>query len=176
MLQIAAYRGKSLVSKLIRWQTRSVYSHIAVHFTEDVWVERGHGSRLIAAGSVIEAWKGGVRLAKSLSDAHEPGTVVDLFNYHEPLTPAEEMIGAEFLLSQLGKDYDYAAIVRFLTREPAERWEVNRKTKWFCSELAFEMSLVMSRNLLERCAAWEIPPRDVPRSPILKFDRTEVTT
>jgi uncharacterized protein YycO len=122
--------------------------------------------------NIIEAWQGGVRLAKNISEAHTPHTKVDIFSYVEPLSQEQEIVATKFLVAQLGKNYDYEAIVRFLTREPINRWN---KSKWFCSELAFEASLVAGRRLLENCAAWEIPPRDIPRSPLLRLDRSEWT-
>src|SRR5579871_2617400 len=45
-MRIALYQGKSLISLLIRWQTRSQYSHAAF---------------LLDDGSVIEAWQPCVR-------------------------------------------------------------------------------------------------------------------
>ena len=174
MIQIAAYQGTSFVSRLIRWQTRSCYSHIAVRFTEDIWVNRGGGREsLINAGAVIEAWKGGVRLVPTLSASHTPGTRVDLLEFVNPLTYAEEQAVAAFLLSQVGKGYDYLAIIRFLTREPMNYWN---KKKWFCSELTFESSLTAGRDLLARIPAWKVPPAWVPMSPLLKYAGREITT
>jgi uncharacterized protein YycO len=177
MIQIAAYRGTSFISRLIRWQTRSVYSHIALRFTEALRVrvplQYGHARFVsIAADEVIEAWKGGVRKAANLSAAHTPGTRVDLFSFKVPLTEVETMTVAQFACAQLGKPYDYGAIIRFLTREPEDHWH---KDKLFCSELAFEACLTAGRNLLERCAAWEMPPRDLPRSPLLALEGSVVT-
>jgi uncharacterized protein YycO len=172
MIQICAYQGTSLISRLIRWQTRSRYSHIATRFTADKWVKLGDSEKYVHAGNVIEAWEGGVRLAGNISTSHTPGTRVDLFEFAAPLTATEEQAVARFLVRQLGKGYDYLAIVRFITREPVNRWQ---KSRWFCSELVFEACLTAGRNLLERCAAWEMPPRDIPRSPLLKSAGHEVT-
>ena len=173
MIQIAAYQGVSFISRLIRWQTRSQYSHIAIQFTDDLWVRLGGREHYIGAGNVIEAWKGGVRQAVDISESHDPKTLVDLFEFAVPLTADEEQAMAAFLVRQLGKGYDYRAIIRFLTREPEDHWH---RQKWFCSELAFEAALTCGRRLLERCAAWEIPPRDVPRSPLLKYIEQKITT
>ena len=178
MIELAAYQGTSFISRAIRWQTRSCYSHIAARFTTHAVMKAplqyGRSKIVeIETGNIIEAWKGGVRLEKSISAAHTPGTRVDIFGFRQRLTQTEEINFTRFLVAQLGKEYDYGAIVRFLTREPVNRWS---KDKWFCSELFFEAALVAGRELLQRCAAWEVPPRDLPRSPLLKFLRTEVTT
>jgi len=126
--------------------------------------------RKINAGAIVEAWKGGVRMADSISKAHTPGTKVDLFEYEFPLSLTETQQMAGFLVNQLGKKYDYASIIRFLTRERGRL-----DNKWICSELAFQAAIVAGYPLLKNCAAWEIPPRDIPRSPLLKFVGSEVT-
>ena len=172
MIQIAAYQGKSFISRLIRWQTRSKFSHIAIRFTEDIWVNLGGREKYIHAGNVIEAWKGGVRMATNISESHDLGTRVDFFEFVEPLTQEETQTMASFLVRQIGKGYDYLAIVRFLTRDPISHWQ---KTKWFCSELAFETSLTAGRNLLERTDAWRVPPDWIPRSPLLRPAGHEIT-
>ncbi len=178
MIELAAYQGTSFISRAIRWQTRSRYSHVAARFTghADIKAPQQYGRSKIVSidpGCIIEAWKGGVRLEKSIGSNHTPGTKVDIFAFKKPLTQLQEIAMTRFLVAQLGKEYDYQAIIRFLTREPVNRLN---KAKWFCSELFFEAALVGGQELLERCAAWEIPPRDPPRSPLLKFIRQEVTT
>ncbi len=174
MIQFIAYRGTSMVSWLIRWQTRSCYSHIALRFTEDLWVQMGDGrEKRIGAGNVIEAWQtGGVALHGHAGTVHTPGTRVDVFEYAQDLSLTEAQVMAGFLVRQLGKAYDFMGVARFLTREPVDHW---RRNKWFCSELAFEMALTGGRPLLARCAAWEVPPRDVPRSTALKLVGQEKT-
>ena len=173
MIQILAYRGTSWVSKAIRWQTRSPYSHIAARSTEALWVKRSYGEKLWPANHVIEAWqKGGVSMHESISTVHTPGTKVDIYGFEPQLNSTEVGWFAGYLMQQLGKAYDFHAIFHFLTREPMSHW---KKNKWFCSELIFEASLAAGRNLLERCSAWEIPPRDIPRSPLLTYIGQEVT-
>ena len=178
MIQLCAFQGKSLISRLIRFQTRSVYSHIAIRFTDSMLVKTPlqYGRTLaveIEAGNVIEAWNGGVRKADSISASHTPHTKVDLFELKSPLSSGSTKIFSQFLCAQLGKPYDYMAIIRFLTREPENRW---RKDKWFCSELAFEACLVAGRELLANCPAWKVPPAWIPMSPLLKHVGSEWTT
>ena len=177
MIQFCAYQGVSLVSRLIRWQTRSVYSHIAVRFMDDKEVRTPlqYGRTLnvsISCGSVIEAWSGGVRLSESVSDSHTPHTKVDVFEFDSPLNSEEERLMTTFLCCQIGKAYDYLAVFRFLTREPVNRAS---KGKWFCSELAFEAALVARRELLSGVPAWKVPPAWIPMSPLLKFVGSEWT-
>lgn len=179
MIQLAAYRGKSWVSRAIRVLTYSEYSHTAVRFMCDLEVGTDRGVRKIAAGNVIEAWSGGVRLVKDLSAQHTPGTPVDLFELKQPLTAGEATQMAAFLVQQLGKPYDYVNVMRFvplarlLAPRPAAGWWT--RSHVFCSELAMEAFATAGRPLLERCPSWEVPPRDPPRSPRLEFVMTVMT-
>ena len=171
MIYIAAYRGIGWVSKAIRLLTYSKYSHIGVLFTSDMEVEVAGKVHIIRAGNVIEAWQGGVRLSGSLLASHTPDTPVDMFEFKTPLSREQEMRAAQFLVSQLGKSYDYLNVLRFV---PVVRWlfphpmpSAWTRSRVFCSELAMEMSIEIGRPLLERCKPWEVPPRDPPRSPLL---------
>jgi hypothetical protein len=179
MLQIAAYRGIGLVSDIIRLLTYSQYSHLAVFFTENMEVESCGKLHCIAAGSVIEAWKGGVRLANSLSENHTPGTKVDLFAFNPPLTAEQERRLAAFLLTQLGKPYDYINVLRFVPIVrlliPGAAPGIWTRTHVFCSELVMEGCAAAGRHLLERCKPSEVPPRDPPRSPLLYLANGVVT-
>lgn len=157
-MRIACYKGKSFVSKLIRWFTRSDYSHVAF---------------LLDDGSVIEAWeKGGVLHNASLRTKHTPKTEVDIFEIVPPLTLNEEADLIGNIRDELGKDYDYWAVMRFLTRQgkPPGVGE-----KWFCSEFVFEMLHKIGRVLFVNTEPWEVQPGWIPRSTVLKWDRTIVT-
>lgn len=153
-MKILSYKGISITSKLIRWQTRSEYSHIAIELT---------------SGRVVEAWRKGVCNAKDFSENHTPGTVVDSFEIYG-LTELQEKLAADFLYSQYGKKYDFKGVFRFLTRrdQPAD-------DKWFCSELAMAAMQHAGIDLLLRIPASHTSPRDVVISPVLKFIETRTT-
>jgi uncharacterized protein YycO len=133
---IALYKGKSALSRAIRWRTWSEYSHAA-------WV--------LDDGSVIEAWKDGVRHVLNIQSQHTPGTEVDLFTLN--LTTAQKWAIQDFLIRQVGKPYDYGAILGFLTRAKSENPE-----KWFCSELIFAACQSAGIELLKRIPAWKVSP------------------
>jgi hypothetical protein len=179
MFQIASYRGKSGISIGIEVVTYSIYSHTAMLFCNDMVVEVNGMLHDIAAGSVIEAWKGGVQHANSLSENHTPGTKVDLFSFKTPLSEEVEHRIASFLFAQIDKPYDYinvgrfVPIVRVLIPKPAPTIWTRKHV--FCSELIMEGCNAGGVYLLERCKPWEVPPRDPPRSPMLYLDRTIVT-
>ena len=180
-IQVANFQGIGAISQSIRLLTYSVYSHTAAHFTEDMEVDIAGMRHFIAAGSVIEAWAGGVRLVPSLSAQHTPGTKVDLMQHKTPLTRDQEQIAAKFLMGHVLKKTKYAyrnvlrfvPIVRIVMPEPPPLNYL--RTRVYCTELVLEAFIACGRPLFERCPAWEVPPRDPPRSTVLYFDK-RVTT
>lgn len=147
---IAAYKGISLKSRLIRFLNWSDYSHVS-------WVS--------AHGWEIEAWSSGVRkLAVAHSD-HTPGTEVDLFA--ADLNPAEEVLLENWLHRQIGKRYDWLGVLRFLTRR-----DVPNPLTWFCSRLLFAAFLAIRRPLLLRIPAHKVYPGMMVYSPLLAHVRT----
>lgn len=151
---IALYRGRSWISKAIRWQTRSVYSHAA-------W--------LLDDGSVIEAWQSGVRHVADLSVAHTPRTVIDLYGIPAMTARHKDKV-EKFLISQLGKKYDYRGVFRFLTRR-----QVTDPTKWFCSELVAEACSREWFPLLRRVKSSSVSPGLLSYSPYLAYAKTVIT-
>jgi uncharacterized protein YycO len=125
-MRIALYQGKSWISRAIRWQTRSQYSHAAF---------------LLDDGSVIEAWQPCVRWVipderaelSALSKQHTPGTVVDIFEFVCPLTAEENRKLEYFAKQDVNTPYDYRSIIRFLTRKRSAL----SKRRLFCSEQVF---------------------------------------
>lgn len=138
-----------MVSRAIKFQTRSKYSHAAV---------------MLDDGSVIEAWQGeGVRHIQSPTDGHKPGTPIDVFNidaeYDTGLVEA-------FLINQLGKKYDYKSVFRFISRR-----DTALDDAWFCSELTVEAFRAGELHLL-RGPSSIMSPRDVAISPYITFVKT----
>jgi uncharacterized protein YycO len=151
-MQILLYRGKSFISKAIQMQTRSIYSHCAVRLRD---------------GTMAESWAtAGVRHMKSAFDGHTPRTKIDV--YHIDGEYSADKV-EEFLLKQVGKDYDYASIARFISRRtsPAD-------SKWFCSELCVAAFRYGGLSLLNGNPS-EHSPRDVSLSPLLRKIATRTT-
>lgn len=151
---IALYKGKSFFSKCIRLFNWSEYSHAA-------WIDDD--------GSVYQAWKDGVTHDKSLSDGHTPGTVVDIF-WMPGETPEIRVLVREFLRSQLGKKYDKLGILGFVVRAT----RLNRKAKWFCSELVSEAYAYAGQPLL-RLPSYKVYPGLLAASPMLACIKQEIT-
>jgi uncharacterized protein YycO len=149
-MKILAYHGKSIISKLIRFQTRSQYSHIAFELPD---------------GTVIEAGiSRGVSHSESFRTLHKPGTKVEVFNVGVDLRVNHEVNfdkAKEFALAQVGKPYDFRSVFRFVSRVPA-----TENGKWFCSELA-EKALEAGGVELLRGEAHNHSPRDICMSPVL---------
>ena len=150
-MRIALYQGRGLLSRAIRFQTRSKYSHAAF---------------LLNDGSVIEAWQPCVRHVMpcapgghgeplfALSKQHTPGTVVDIFQFVTPLDKFETSKLEYLAKCDIGTPYDYKSIVRFLTRERGD----GSKRKLFCSEQVFSRCAQVGRLLLQRTEPWRVPP------------------
>lgn len=179
-MQIALYKGTSFISRLIRWFTRSQYSHAA--FLLDVPAGaallrmQARGERMgklkgHTAGSVIEAWQGGVKISKSLSTLHTPGTNVDVCSYLSPLSANEEEKLLRFLKGDIGLDYDYWDIVCFVTRQ---RGSPGRRR--FCSLLVTMRSADVHRPLFRKTEPWRVPPDWLGRTRMLKDEYSTVTT
>ena len=150
-MKILLYRGRSLISRLIQFQTRSPYSHVAIMFD---------------SGAVYEAWHvGGVRRLKDPFDGHSPGTYIDIYGSNK-LDCADTNSALVFLHKQLGKGYDFVSVARFLSRRQAPA-----NDKWFCSELVLE-TLAQVGIVLLHIAPSLASPRDIGISPRIDYQKT----
>lgn len=146
-MKVLLYQGVSVISKIIRWQTRSQYSHAAVELED---------------GSVIEAWHRGVEHVKDFRTNHTNGTIVDVFGIK---APPENIKKAELnFKKQVGRKYDFQGVANFLTREDA-----NVDERLFCSESTMTGFNDAGIFLLERIKPNLVSPRDINLSPLLYF-------
>lgn len=142
-VKIALFKGKGLISSLIRWQTDGSYSHAAI-VTDDY--------------QVIESWQGaGVRI-KTLDSWDN----IDLFEVD--VTEEQKQRIFTFLYNQIGKKYDYRAIIRFVSRK-----NFLTNDRWFCSELVFQAFWEAGIQLFVRTWPWEVPPDWLHRSPLVRM-------
>ena len=150
--RVLQYRGRSLVSLAIRFQTRSLYSHSAIMDLDN--------------GETYEAWhRGGVLLSPDPFAAHSRRTYIDVFSIKGGY---DAQLLRHFLDNQLGKKYDFLAVARFLTRRRARD-----NTKWFCSELVAAAFNHAGLDLLNpRAHHALLSPRDIGLSPHLRYRRT----
>ncbi|HEX8310115.1 MAG TPA: YiiX/YebB-like N1pC/P60 family cysteine hydrolase [Chthoniobacteraceae bacterium] len=139
---VLLFKGRGIVSTLIRWQTRGEYSHAAI---------------LLPDGLIVESWQGhGVRV-KALEDWRD----VDRFEV-PGMTPGQWAEAIGFALRQVGQGYDYWAIVRFMSRR-----HMPQNDRWFCSELVFTALAHAGVKLFDRIESWAVSPGLLAISPRL---------
>jgi uncharacterized protein YycO len=152
MVLIQMHTGTSLFSRLIRWFSRSKYSHVSVWFV-DLTVSYG--------GYVIESLEPkGVRVcpAHLYREARRDGRIT-LYAPRTPLSQAERDAMERAMREQMDKPYDWTGVFRFLTRKRHAQDET-----WFCSELVAYAFTKAGRPLFEQTEWWEVTPGDIPRS------------
>ncbi len=144
---IGGYRGRSIISSLIRFRTWSPVSHVAT---------------INGAGNVIEAWHpGGVRFNQSFHQGHTHRTRIDL--YAPAFSAAQQAAFWNFQLDQTGRKYDFRGIFGFITR----RDRAHSSRKWFCSELVHAASVHVGAPLLRSIPSHRVYPGMLVASPIL---------
>lgn len=146
-LCLCGHHGSGLISTLIKWQTRGVYSHVSL---------------LLPDGRQVEAWWDGVQVRDKF-DAH--GGAVDFFVV--PNISAAQIDGiVQFALSEKGAGYDFSAVADFLTRG---RPSNGSDSRWFCSELAYAATKRNGIDLLSVpvSEAWRVDPVHLFWSPLV---------
>lgn len=149
-MHLCLHRGRGTVSKLIQWQSRSVFSHASLLFSD---------------GAVIES-REFIGVHKLPKLVNRPGEIIDVFEVFT--SPKQEHAIRSFAEAQVGKPYDYLSIARFLTREPVSNWRMN---DWFCSELAFAAFDAAGIRLLNTIKAWAVNPGHLSLSTRIHFRR-----
>lgn len=136
VLKVALFTGGDPIAKLVRWQTRSPYSHAAL---------------LLPCGQrVIESYPGpGVRIRHlDAADIEKMHT----FNI-EGLTPDLSRQALAFCERERGKPYDWRSVLRFISRTPARE-----NGRWFCSELVYAALAHVGIHLLARIEPHNVSP------------------
>jgi len=144
VIKIAQYKGTSFVSRAIKFVTWGRYSHTAIILADDI---------------IVEAWQGSnsVRIIKSLSNGHKPGTHIDIYSVR--MGAEQERVFRQFVLDQVGKKYDFWGIAGFLRRKDLQRGE-----SWFCSELFAAGCEKAGVHLLNNARPSQVSPSMVTRS------------
>ncbi len=145
---ILLFRGRGIISAMIRWQTRSEYSHAAF---------------LLPCGRIIESWQGSGVHIKTLNDWEG----IDSFGVHG-MTNEQWEEAILFARKQIGKKYDYRGVCRFVSRR-----KVPADDRWFCSELVAKALEVAGIKLFRNLDSTEISPGMIARSP-LTYDLDEI--
>lgn len=173
MIIIAFYEGKSLLSKVIQWETRSKISHVSILQLPDAafdWMtERINWRHVHAALDTCPLWEawgvGGVVKRTGIHEGHTPGTMIRLMRLeavdHYGLNESAVVAMLEKTVAR-GTGYDWWGLVRFAAR-------INRDNdkRMFCSELVHLAMQAGGVPLLRRVGAHFVAPGDLYRSPII---------
>ncbi|MCZ7593105.1 MAG: hypothetical protein M5U15_13650 [Kiritimatiellae bacterium] len=147
---IALYRGRSWVSRAIRWYTWGPYSH-ASYVAPDLAYE-------------IESWgRGGVQLHDRIGAAHTDADVIDL--YTVDVSAQQARVIEQFLREQVGRRYDWHSVFHFVLRRTEH---VRDQQRWFCSELICAAYRAAGVELLAR-PCYSVSPSLLGSSPLLRF-------
>lgn len=141
--KVRLYKGSGFISSLIKFQTRSEYSH-ACFVIDDFIYE---------AKEFI-----GVRKIKDDKSGNYDEFSLDI-------TKEQKKVLLEFLMAQLGKGYDYTMVARFITRQQEQRASSG---VWFCSELVTAGLNKIKLPPLLRINPWAVSPALLALSLILK--------
>lgn len=140
-------KNHGLIPALIRWQTRSKYTHAAIQVCSEVWESVGSGVKVSYETEFRRHYKG-------LYDS-----------FYVDASTDQEAIARKFLNKQTGKPYDFTMIIRFLTRQQETR---ESRGKWFCSELVYAALTKAGVKVLSRIEPWQVSPAMLSYSPALK--------
>jgi uncharacterized protein YycO len=102
-----------------------------------------------------------VQRVAGLLTQHKEKTVVEVYEI-VGLTDEQRARIETFLVAQIGKPYDYLAILGFMFRKPLQK-----PSRWFCSELVFAACQAAGIKLLARIPPWKVSPDLLAISPLL---------
>lgn len=141
--RVLLFRGRGLLSAVIRWQSRSRYSHAAI---------------LLPDGSIVESWPGrGVRVTTLADwDGVERFRVIGM-------TPEGWRRAIGFACGEIGCGYDWLGVLRFVSRR-----RMPSNSLWFCSELVAAAVAEGGVKLVDRIPPSEVSPHALSLSPLLE--------
>ena len=135
--------GKSLISRFIQWFT---------------WGDYGHVEHVLRDGSVISAefWSGVTHypVGHPVPKGSQDFTV--------ELTDDQCDRLESFLRAQVGKGYDWSALLGFVARSD---WQA--RSRWFCSELEAAAYQAAGKPLLRTDVSYRVSPSMLSLSPYL---------
>lgn len=153
---ILCFRGRGLISWLIRQLTRSRYSHVGLvyRFKQRVFCleATGIGVHLILMSELVKRYHGGI----------------DYYAVHEAPEIARDA-AIDFGFGQLGKLYDHWGLVRFFWfLIGGARRRSRERSFWYCSEIVAECYRAAGVTLVPGRTGY-ISPADIAASPRVRF-------
>lgn len=171
---LAYFRGKSWVSKFIKWRTWGKYSHVAWIVDRDFTFDYSDGIRTIPAGTIYESWhkksKGarrtGVRKGVA-GDLHKPGTEVDLYAIEiDDADYAELILRMEELVADPAAKYDFRGVISgFSLRKDT----AHGRNALFCSRFMMKALRAIGVRFLINIEDHQTSPMDMAHSPAQRF-------
>lgn len=157
---VLMYRGRSLVSRLIRFVTRSPYSHAGLA----VW----WNSRLM----VMEAVGKGVVVTTLSANIRGYHGHLEWFAPLDPISPEDQKRMIRVAQEELGKEYArWRAILLGLRvlfhRDVETRDRLRRERTLFCSHYVAQVYNAIGRDLMRGVSDRFMSPADIARSPLL---------
>ena len=158
---VLLYRGTTLESQLIRWVTRSRYSHagLAVWWNERLMVMEAVGKGVVVTplSSNVAGYRGDV----------------EWFVPRDPLSAADRLRLVEFAQRELGKEYALAKAfllgIRILfQRDREKRDRLRREGQLFCSHYVAATYNAVGRDLKRGVSDRFMSPGDIADSPVLQ--------
>lgn len=158
---VLMYQGRSLVSRLIRFFTRSRYSHAGLA----VW----WNERLM----VMEAVGKGVVVTPLSSNVQHYHGRVEWFTSTQEIPENERTRMIQVAQQELGKEYDSWKLVLFglfilLGKSVEKRDRLRREQKLFCSYYVAQTYNSVGRDLKKNVSDRFMTPDDIASSPVLK--------
>ena len=150
------FEGLSFTSKLIRWWTRSKFSHSG--FVNDKIVSIGNKGSFYKYGALIEAWKKpneslfAMRTMNSSFANHTKRTPFKVLRLKVSLEQYEKVHEFQRICAYLQVPYDWKAIVAFVVP-----FKLKRNGYLFCSEKDC-LSLKYAGVLPDEIQCWKTSP------------------
>jgi len=158
---VLMYKGRGLISSIIRWATRSPYSHagIAAWWNERLMVLEAKGRGVVATSFSrnIKEYRGDVEWFSCIKEISEEGHL-------NMVTFAQE---------ELGKRHGrlkaiWLGLKTLFERDMEKRDRLKKESKLFCSEYVAQIYNSIGLDLKKQRSDRFMKPADIAESPLLE--------
>ncbi len=158
---VLLYRGKGIITRMIRWVTHSEYSHAGIA----VW----WNERLM----VMEAVMKGVRISPLSRNIYQHKGNVEWFSCKKEISEEDRQRMVIFAQEELGKSYArWRALLLglkvLLKRDLSKKDELRTEDKLFCSQYVAQTYNSIGLDLKKNREDRFMSPGDIARSPLLE--------
>jgi len=158
---VIMYKGKNILPRLIRWLTKSFYSHAGIA----VW----WNERLM----VMEAVMRGVRVVPLSRNIYQHKGNVEWFSCKKEISEEDRLRMVIFAQEELGKSYARWRVILFglkvlFKRDLSITDELRMENKLFCSQYVAQIYNSIGLDLKENREDRFMSPGDIARSPLME--------